>query len=122
MSFFGDKSLKKRQYIEGVTVFSADDDAKEAFLIEDGEIEIYRENEGSRQEIATLGAGEIFGEMALIRNKKHTSFAVAAKRTLLVVITEEILMEKLEKADPLIKSIVYMYIKRIYQSNDEKQV
>lgn len=121
MAFFDHKTLNKRQYLEGVTVFSVDDDAAEAFLIEEGEVQIYKENNGQRYDIATLGVGKIFGEMALIGNRKHTSFAVAMKRTQLVVITDKILMEKLENTDPLIQGIVHMCIRRLYQSNDEKQ-
>lgn len=121
MSLFDDKSLNKREYIDGVTVFESGDDAKEAYLIEDGEIQIYRKEDGVRHEIATLGPGDIFGEMALIKKQKHTSYAVASKKTLVVIITAGLVDEKLKDTDPLIQALVHLFIKRLYRSNDEKQ-
>lgn len=118
---FDDKSLNKRQYIEGVSVFEGGDDALEAYLIEEGEVKIFRKENGVRHDIAVLGPGEIFGEMALVKNMQHTSSAIATKQSLLVVITKDMIQEKLKESDPLIKGLIHMFIRRIYQANDEKQ-
>ena len=121
MSLFDDKSLNKREYIEGVNIFESGGTSSEAYLIEAGKVDIYREEDGTRHEIASLGPGDIFGEMALIRKQPHTSFAVAAEKTLVVIITQDMIDEKLESTDPLIKALVHLFIKRLYRSNDEKQ-
>ncbi len=121
MSTFDDKTLMKRQYLEDVVIFEDGDSADEAYLIEEGSIQIYRKENGVRHDIATLEEGEIFGEMSLITGKKHTSYAVATEKTLLVLITEKTIEEKLKDSDPLIQALVHLLIKRIYRSNDEKQ-
>ncbi|MCB9996031.1 MAG: cyclic nucleotide-binding domain-containing protein [Rhodospirillales bacterium] len=119
--FGDDKSLLKRQYLEGTTIFKSGDAADEAYLIEEGEVHIYRQENGVRHNLAVLGPGDIFGEMALVTNQDRTSTAEAGKKTLLVIITKQQLNEKLENSDPLTKALVHMFIKRLYRSNDEKQ-
>jgi CRP-like cAMP-binding protein len=119
MTFFDDKSLKKREFMEGITIFEMGDVAEEAYLIEEGEVQIYRKKYGIKHKIATLGAGEIFGEMALIRNQKRTSSVVATKNTRIILISKETIKRKLKEADPLIQAIVHTNIRRLYKYNDE---
>lgn len=120
-SLSDDKTLVRRQYIEDVSIFEAGDVAEEAFLIEEGEIRIFKEEDGIKHEIAVLGEGEIFGEMALIKNTSHTANAVATKRAVLIIITQKALKEKLEEADPLIAALIHMFVKRIYKSNENNK-
>jgi len=109
-----DQSLVKQQFMEGTTIFSAGDTASEAYLIEEGEVLIKR----GEQDIAVLKQGDIFGEMALIRNKEHSSSAVAQQKSTLVVIPKDVLFQKIETADPLIAGLLHMFIKRLYASNE----
>ena len=109
------ENLVTQQFLEGSTVFSAGDEATEAYLIQDGEIVIKKDD----KEIAVLGQGDIFGEMALIKNTAHSSNAVANEKTTLVVITKEVLHQKIEQSDPLISGLLHMFIKRLYKSNEQ---
>lgn len=120
MSLFNDKNLKTREYMEGVVIFSAGDKPKEAYLIHEGEVEIYRREESVRHNIATLTDGDIFGEMAIIQGKEHTSYAVAKTKTHVVLIPERMLKEKLGGSDPLIQAIIHNFTKRLYKSNEDK--
>ncbi len=121
MPLTDDKSLLRRQYIEDVTIFESGDEAVEAYVIEEGGVQIYRKEDGVRHDLATLGPGDIFGEMALIKKSNRTSFAVATERTVVAIVTKELLEEKMQNSDPLIKALVHLLVKRLYRSNDEKQ-
>jgi len=118
MTFFDNKNLRKREYMKGIYIFETGDDASEAYLIEEGEVQIYRKKYGIRYKIAILGSGEIFGEMAIIKNCKRTSFAVTTKNTKVIIISKKTVNSKLKKADPLIQAIVHTNIKRLYKYND----
>ena len=119
MPFFDSKSLYKREFFEGVTIFKSGDEAKEAYLIEKGTVQICREENGIKQEVALLGPGAIFGEMALIKKHEHTCMAIAQEKSLLVVIEEKTIKEKLKNTDPLIKALLHLVVERLYSANDK---
>lgn len=120
MDLLNDQSLISREYIEGVHLFKKGDPAKEAFLVYSGSIRIYKESDGIEREIAKLGPGEIIGEMALITHKEaHSSNAVAAEKSIVVVITKKTLENKLKTADPLLNTMLLKLAERVYKSNEK---
>jgi len=109
------ENLTTQQFMEGSTIFSAGDDANEAYLIQEGTVLIKKGD----TEIAKLEKGDIFGEMAIIKGDAHSSNAVADDKTTLVVITKDVLQQKIEDSDPLIAGLLHMFIKRLYKSNEQ---
>jgi hypothetical protein len=61
----------------GDLLFSEGDAATDVFIIEDGSIEILRDHAGDRRQAAMLGAGDLFGESSLQRDRKHEESARA---------------------------------------------
>lgn len=115
------RAIIRRQFLEGQDIFRQGEDATEAFLIEEGKVRIFRESDGKTIEIATLEDGEIFGEMALTRDPPlRSATAVSIGKSRLVVINYRTLKQKLDKTDPIIKALFYMFIKRIEQGNARK--
>jgi CRP-like cAMP-binding protein len=100
-------------------IFRQGEKAAAAYLIKSGVVRIYLDEAGQQKEIARLSEGEIFGEMALIEVKYHTMNAEAVSRTELILIRPEELEAKLRKVDPLIKSLINMFIDRMRKSNEE---
>ena len=68
----------------GTVVFEAGDAAHEMFGIVEGEIEIRTAD----RVIRTLGADDVFGEMALVDSSPRSATAVATKDTVLAVIDQ----------------------------------
>jgi EAL domain-containing protein (putative c-di-GMP-specific phosphodiesterase class I) len=73
----------------GELIFSQDDPADCAYLIEEGWVEIYAEHGGHRQSLSLIGPGEIFGEMGVIDGFPRSATAVAADECKLLRITVE---------------------------------
>ncbi len=72
------KSLSTvRNFKKGELIFSEGDDADFDYFIEAGSVSILIWKFTSQEEIATLGPGEYFGEMALFSNDKRTASVVA---------------------------------------------
>ena len=65
-------------------LFEKGDEGDAAFIIIDGEVEVLVPAEGGEQSVAILGAGEIFGELAVICDQARTS-AIAARSELEVL-------------------------------------
>lgn len=60
--------------------------ADKFFIVVDGELEVTREEMGSTETVATLGPGDLFGEMAILFDKPRGTSAKATKPTKLLVL------------------------------------
>ena len=114
-----DKGLRKLQYLPDVTIFEEGDDASEAYLIHEGKVRITKEADGEEVELAILEAGDTLGEMSLIKKRPRSAKAVAIEKTLLIIITEDVLNEKMGKADGLLKAMLHKLTERLYKQNDD---
>ncbi|HEV2356717.1 MAG TPA: cyclic nucleotide-binding domain-containing protein [bacterium] len=76
-------SAKERRFDAGTTIVSVGEPGHGFYLIIDGRAEVKR---GDRT-IATLGPGEYFGELALIRETPRTATVVAKDPTTCLALT-----------------------------------
>ncbi len=82
--------VSTRHYAAGETVFNQGEEGRELFFIVRGSVQIIRGAESESRDIASLTAGDTFGEIALISDKPRTATVVA---------TEELEVYVLQKAD-----------------------
>jgi len=75
------ESLK---YRAGERLFEQGDEGDAAFIILNGEVEVLVHSDAGEQSVATLGKGEIFGELAVICDQTRSS-AIAARTDLEVL-------------------------------------
>jgi CRP-like cAMP-binding protein len=101
-----DTILQRKVLAVGETVFKEGEEASSAYLIQDGEVEIFRIVNGQKNVLATIGKGGPFGEMGLIDNKPRAAGAQAIKATTVVIITRAMFQEKLAKCDPFIRALL----------------
>jgi CRP/FNR family cyclic AMP-dependent transcriptional regulator len=75
------------------------DESVEMFVIRSGHVEIRRGAGGSEAVVATLGAGDFFGEMSLLESLPRDADALAITDVRLLVITQGGLLVRLRR-DP----------------------
>jgi EAL domain-containing protein (putative c-di-GMP-specific phosphodiesterase class I) len=102
----------RRVLKEGEWLFKEGDAGDTAFVIENGLLEICREEDGKTEHIAQLGPGELIGEMTLIDKLPRSASAFARQPTRLRVLTGEHLSQKLSDADPLLRLLLKMILQR----------
>jgi len=79
------------QHLEpGEDVFEEGDLGDSVYIIKDGTCEVTRGKGDSKEVLATLGAGQVFGEMALLADAGRNATVTAAERTNLLVITKPV--------------------------------
>jgi CRP-like cAMP-binding protein len=61
----------------GELVFEEGDSGEVLFVIQEGQVELVRSGSEEAREVARLGPGEFFGEMAVLLGRPHTSSARA---------------------------------------------
>lgn len=64
----------------GTHLFKEDEAANAAFLLESGEVEIYRGVDAERRVVARVGSGAVLGDIAMFRNRPYLSSAQAVTR------------------------------------------
>lgn len=101
---------KKKFLPEGDILFRDGDAGDAAFIVESGQIGIYKMVEGEQVELAVLNPGELFGEMAIIDGSKRMAFAVAKEETVVVEIPAKTLEQKLAKSDPFLRAIMKILV------------
>lgn len=109
------RNLERKRFDVGEAIFNEGDAADCAYLIENGEVQIYNSD---MEEIAVLSKGDIFGEMAVIRNRPRSFSAFASDNLLLVIVERDVLLGKLEEADPLISLIIVSLIDKLYDFSE----
>jgi len=67
------EKMSKRHYAAGETIIRKGDSGKEFFLVSDGEVDVIRAD----HEVARLGPGDFFGEVALISGEPRNATVVA---------------------------------------------
>jgi len=80
-----ESGIKNQHFEPGDFVFQQGDLGDSAYVIEDGECEVLREQNGKQEVLATLRRGEYFGEMALLADKTRNA-SVRARTALNVLI------------------------------------
>lgn len=102
----------------GENIFLKGDQAGAAYYVISGQVEIFQEVGGERSVMASLGPGEIFGEMALLRFDEYTLSANAASDVETYVISPAMLQEQVRETHPLIRAILDMLIDRMHTVNE----
>lgn len=74
----------------GKIFYMPEDTSEVLFLLKEGRVQLYRISpDGKKLVIATVGPGSIFGEMALIGQGMHNTFAEATEDCVLLVMSRE---------------------------------
>ncbi len=108
----------RRLYAAEHTVFEQGDHGNVAWYIESGKVLIVRDGPAGRIPLGALGAGEIFGEMALIDNSPRMASAVTLEPTVLVPIASRFVEERIEKADPFIGRLLQILVQNVRSITD----
>jgi CRP/FNR family cyclic AMP-dependent transcriptional regulator len=110
--------LERISVTAGHTIMREGEFGNSAFLLQAGSVRVMVTKDEKSVEVARLGPGQIFGEMALVFDGPRTATVLAVEDCTLIVITRKMLNQKLEKSDPTIRAIVPMLMKRIVQANN----
>lgn len=107
----------RQEYRAGDRIFSQGDPGDCAYIIEAGRVEISILRNGQQFPVSILGEGEIFGEMAILDGLSRSATAVALDPVRLCVISRDQLFQRVENADPVVRLLVSLLIKRTRQMN-----
>jgi CRP/FNR family transcriptional regulator, cyclic AMP receptor protein len=85
-----DRAMTVTTCRRGKIFYMPEDTSEVLFLLKDGRVQLYRISpDGKKLVIGTVGPGAVFGEMALIGQGMHNTFAEATEDCILCVMSRE---------------------------------
>ena len=75
-----------REFSAGTVLFREAEESREMYVINSGQVRITKHIRGQEKVLATLGAGEFFGEMAVLNDKPRSATATVMDDARLLVI------------------------------------
>ncbi len=105
--------LQRQTYQAGDRIFKDGDEGNMAYVVQSGEVEIFKTIDGQEVILGTVGQGGIFGEMALIDAQPRMAGARASKGSTIIIVTRAMFEQKMAKADPFIKGLLNILVGNI---------
>lgn len=99
-----------KHYKKGEIIFHGGDSSDCAYIIEQGQIEIFVESNDSIIDI--LNEGELFGEMGVLDQSPRSTSARALTPVKLVEVKTEQITNRLAESDAVVKALVGVLLKR----------
>lgn len=107
------RKVFEKTYKKGSTLFVEGMPGEVLYIVTEGAIDVTKKTkEGGETTVASLGAGEIVGEMSLIDSGLRTATGKTSMDSKLVVITKKSFNEILE-SDPAIAAKILMELLRV---------
>ena len=102
-----------KNFSAGHVIMRQGDTGENAYIIEDGKVEITVENpNGQKRVVGTRGAGSMIGEMSLIDNAPRTATVTVIEDCTVLEITKEDFSRRLESADSVLRMTVQVILTR----------
>jgi signal transduction histidine kinase len=107
------QDVELRQLAQGETLFSEGSIGQDAYIIKEGQIEIYKTVEAKRVRLAVRGPGEVIGEMALLEASPRSASGQALENSLVVVISHTQLDSLLNRSPTASRSMLATITRRL---------
>ena len=109
--------LNQRQFAAGSVIFREGEESDQAYIIRSGRVEIYKQIDQGTLLLATLGEGEIFGEMGVICERPRQANAAAQTDVSVSELNREMLAAALKDGPEEVALIVRTLMERLSEAN-----
>lgn len=109
--------INLRLFNAGELIFSEGSQGDCAYIIESGRVEIFVEADSHPISLKILGAGDIFGEMAVIDASPRSASARALDDCCCMVVSSSQIFERIQSSDAVVKLLIGMLLHRAREYN-----
>jgi len=95
-----------RLYEQGEVIFSEGGRGGEAYIVKSGHVRVVQSKGGTPHELATIGPGQIIGEMAVISDMERMATATALEETVCVALSRRAMRRMMESVDLETRTII----------------
>ncbi|MCH2546070.1 MAG: cyclic nucleotide-binding domain-containing protein [Alphaproteobacteria bacterium] len=109
--------MSLRQISAGQIIFREGDESDKAYIIRSGKVEIFRQIKQGSLLLATLGEGEIFGEMGVLSELPRAAYASAATDVTVTEIHRDLFINHMTKQPEEVILVVRALMERLRETN-----
>lgn len=106
-------------YNHGDIIIRQGDAGKCMYVIQEGEVEVIRNDNGAAVRLAVLGQGDIFGEISLLGNEKRSASVIAIGEVRVITVDKKVFLQRLQEDATLAFRIFQAMAARIREVNSE---
>ncbi len=111
-----DSGYKRYKFAKGEVILKEGDQGEFTYLILQGKVAIRKGHFGDNPvTLASLGPGNVIGELSLFDGTVHMATVVAAENTVVSAMSRDEFMRLVDSMDPVMKGIVGMMVSRLRQ-------
>lgn len=103
----------KQQVKKGDVIFQDGNSGQSMFIILEGQVEISKMLGDQKTVLAKLGAGSIFGEMAILDNQPRSATAIAITNGVVLKISREMFRNRLEEVPKWLQTFFGILVERL---------
>lgn len=108
-----DKHTSKRTFAAGSTIFKEGDTADCAYVVESGEVQIFKMINGRRVQLGTVGPWGMFGELGLIDASPRMATAQTSQNTVCMVVSKTSVAEMMDGAPQGLNTLIHSLVQII---------
>ena len=97
--------FSQRHFAQGCVILQEGGNPDAAYIIQEGECDLFKAVGGEQTFVCTLGPGEVFGETAIFTSGTRTATVVAKTDVITIVVTREALERELDRS-PWLRAFV----------------
>ncbi|MBT4464832.1 MAG: Crp/Fnr family transcriptional regulator [Rhodospirillaceae bacterium] len=117
-----DKVLERITFQPGDRLFKEGDEGNQAFVMEEGEVQIVKVTGEKEIVLATVGKGGVVGEMALLDDSPRMATARSTKGGRAIGISRQMFEAKMAKADPFVRGLLNILADHVRRMSKAKAV
>ncbi len=107
-----------QSFTPGETIFDEGEDGTLMFIVQSGTVSITKRISGRQVELAQLGRGEFFGEMAIVSWVKRTASAKAVDEVQLLAFDRQGFLGLISKNSKIAMNVIDKLCRRLQGAND----
>ena len=112
------KMAHERKFVAGDAIVSEGEAGIGLYAIVSGEVEVLQKVGGAEQRLRTMGAGEVFGEMALLLDRPRTASVRATKPTECLAVSSISFREALDRSPDMARQLLQNMAQRLAEAED----
>ena len=117
------RHLHRSHLSAGQIIFEQGSSGDDLYVIESGQVQVIRRLESGIEDVlATLNAGEIFGEMALLEQQPRSALVIASTETQLLSLSRQTFDSLIEESPAIAVHLLRRVSARLRERNEQQEI